>query len=73
MDGTLWILLLFCLVYSWLLFNLAALLASRFKRFSLRTLLIVTALVATALAVIVASFGGEEKAEVKTLEDIGFK
>jgi hypothetical protein len=40
MDGTLWILLLFCLVYSWLLFNLAALLASLFKRFSLRTLFV---------------------------------
>jgi hypothetical protein len=39
-EGYAWIVLLFVVVYSWLLFNLVALLAQRIKRFSLRGLLI---------------------------------
>ena len=49
MDGPLVVLLLFALVYSWVLFNAAAYLASRFKRFSLRTLLIAMTLASFAM------------------------
>jgi hypothetical protein len=54
-DGPLWVILFFGLVYSWLIFNAALLLAGRLKRFSLKTLLIVMTIVSALLGAMAAT------------------
>ena len=52
-SGPAAVLILFALIYSWIVINVASIAAKRFKRFSLRTLLIATTLASVVLGLAV--------------------
>jgi hypothetical protein len=52
-SGPVEVLMLFALLYCWMLYNVAAIVAKRFKRFSFRTMLIGITLANVALGLAV--------------------